>query len=71
MIKDKIVIPSFLEGFQYLTEDDLELLAEWEEEQTRIGHYDLLFPTKETVESLGPFFECQRHANTVLWQYIR
>ena len=52
------MIPSFLEGFTYLSEDDLEILAEYEEEQTRTGHYELLFPTKETIETLGPYFEC-------------
>lgn len=69
--KDKQVIPSFLDGFTCLTEDDLEILADFEEEQRRKGHFELLFPTKETIETLGPYFDCQRHANTVLWQYIR
>lgn len=32
-------IPSFLEGFQTLTEDDMEILAEFEEEQSRKGHF--------------------------------
>lgn len=31
-VKDKIAIPSFLEGFNMLTEDDLEVLATFEEE---------------------------------------
>lgn len=69
--KDKIVIPSFLDGFNALTEDDLDIMAEFEEEQRRIGHYELIFPTKETIDSLGPYFESQRHANLVLWQYIK
>jgi len=30
-----MVIPSFLEGFEYLTEEDLEVLATFEEEQSR------------------------------------
>ena len=34
-IKDKVAIPSFLQGFEYLTEDDLEILATYEEEQAR------------------------------------
>jgi hypothetical protein len=54
IVKDKIIIPSFLDGFTGLTEDDMDLLAEFEEEQKRIGHFDLIFPTKETIESLGP-----------------
>jgi len=51
-------IPSFLDGFANLSEDDLEILAEFEEEQRRKGHFELLFPTKENVETLGPYFEC-------------
>lgn len=34
-VKDKVAIPSFLQGFEYLTEDDLEILAVYEEEQAR------------------------------------
>lgn len=30
--REKIVIPSFLEGFSQLTEDDMEILADFEEE---------------------------------------
>ena len=32
---DKLGISSFLEGFDFLSEDDLELLATFEEEQAR------------------------------------
>jgi len=60
-----------LEGFASLTEDDLDIIADFEEEQGRIGHFELLFPTKDTVEILGAHFDSQRHANSVLWQYIR
>ena len=56
--KQKLTIPSFLDGFTCLTEDDLEILADYEEEQRRLGHFEMLFPTKETIESLGPFFDC-------------
>ena len=34
-VKNQMVIPSFLDGFEYLTEDDLEILATYEEEQAR------------------------------------
>ena len=43
------MIPSFLDGFQFLSEDDLEILAEYEEEMSRLGHFDPLFPTKEGI----------------------
>ena len=35
-IKDKMAITSFLQGFEYLTEDDLEILASYEEENYRM-----------------------------------
>jgi hypothetical protein len=66
-----MVIPSFLEGFTSLTEDDMEIMAEFEEEQRRTGHFELIFPTRDTIDNLGPYFESQRHANLVLWQYIK
>lgn len=34
-ILHKVAIASFLQGFEYLTEDDLEILATYEEEQAR------------------------------------
>jgi hypothetical protein len=49
----------------------MEILADFEEEQTRRGHFELIFPTRDTIDTLGPFFETARHANQVLWQYIR
>lgn len=70
-LRDKSTIPSFLEGFSQLTEDDMEILADFEEEQSRKGHFETIFPTRETIEQLGGYFESQRHANSVLWQYIR
>jgi len=59
-IKDKIAIPSFLDGFDYLTEDDLDLLATFEEEQCRRQQtrFERIFPTRESVERLGNCFEC-------------
>lgn len=59
-IKDKVAIPSFLQGFEYLTEDDLEILAAYEEEQARRAQtqFERLFPTRDTIESLGKHFEC-------------
>ena len=49
-VKEKITIPSFLEGFTQLTDDDMEILADFEEEQCRKGHFDTIFPTRETID---------------------
>jgi hypothetical protein len=36
------------------------MLATFEEEQARRqqGHFSLIFPTRDTIESLGPYFDC-------------
>jgi hypothetical protein len=65
--KEKTLVPSFLDGFSALTEDDMDIMADFEEEQRRKGHFETLFPTRETIEMLGPYFDSQRHANLVLW----
>jgi hypothetical protein len=72
-IRDKMMIPSFLDKFDYLSEEDMDILAQYEEECYRRTqtHFSQLFPTKETIELLGPHFDCLRHANSVLWEYIR
>jgi hypothetical protein len=59
-IKNQFAIPSFLDGFDYLTEDDLDILATYEEEQSRRQQtrFERIFPTKETIDVLGPAFEC-------------
>ena len=61
--KEKVFFPSFLEGFEKLTQEDLDMLADYEEEQLRKGHFELIFPTRETVELLGNSFQYQRQAN--------
>jgi hypothetical protein len=68
-IKNQYAIPSFLDGFDYLTEDDLDILANYEEEQSRRlqTRFEKIFPTKETIEVLGPAFDCKRHANELIW----
>ena len=57
---DKFGVQSFLDGFDFLSEDDLDILATFEEEQARRAqsHFNLIFPTKETIDTLGPYFDC-------------
>lgn len=58
--KDKRGIPSFLQGFDFLSEMDMEILAQFEEEQERLSQtqFEKLFPTRETIDTLGKHFEC-------------
>lgn len=54
-----------------LTENDLEMLADYEEEQMRKGNFEVLFPTPKNIDSHRGFLSSNRRANLVLWAYIK
>ena len=59
------------EYMEALTEEDWELLAEFEEEQSRKGHFTRIFPLASNVDYYNKFFEANRHANQLIWQYLK
>ena len=59
------------EFFDQLVDEDYELLADLEEENTRRGHFNRIFPLASNVDTYSKYFETQRHANTVLWNYLK
>ena len=60
-----------MEGYVNLTEVDLDMLADYEEEQQRKGHFELLFPTPKNIDTYRPFLSSNRRANLLLWAYLR
>lgn len=60
-----------MEGYINLQESDLDVLADFEEEQMRRGHFELLFPTARSVDTYRPFMSQNRRANLVLWAYVK
>lgn len=61
----------YMEGFVNLTENDLEMLADYEEEQQRRGHFEVLFPTAKNIDNYRSFLSSNRRANLVLWAYLK
>ena len=61
----------YMEGFVSLTENDLEMLADYEEEQQRRGHFEVLFPTAKNIDNYRSFLSSNRRANLVLWAYLK
>ena len=59
------------EGYVNLTENDLDVLADYEEEQQRKGHFELLFPTAKNIDNYRGFLSSNRRANLVLWAYLK
>ena len=53
------------------TDNDNELLVQFEEERERKGHFDLIFPLKQNIDAYRPYFSQQRRSNIVLWSYIK
>ena len=48
-----------------MRDEDMEMLADFEEEQYRKGHFELLFPVARTLDDYRGFFAQQRRARLV------
>lgn len=54
-----------------MTDNDMEMLADFEEEQQRRGHFQLLFPKAKNIDDYKGFFTQPRRQNLVLWEYLK
>jgi len=50
------VLQSDHAGFVQMQDNDYETLADFEEELSRRGHYDLLFPLSSNIETYKGYF---------------
>jgi tubulin polyglutamylase TTLL4 len=53
-----------------LTEEDLAILLDFEEEQFRLGNFEKIFPCINNVSYYNQFFECCRNGNSLLLKYL-
>jgi len=60
-----------MDGFVALTENDLEMLADYEEEQQRRGNFEVLYPTPKNIDNYRGYLSSNRRANLVLWAYLK
>ena len=58
------------ENYQFSMED-LELLADCEEDLEKCGDFKLIFPLKENVDAYSGFFDVLRYNNTLLWKHLK
>ena len=58
------------DGEGVMTEDDLAVILDFEEEQFRLGNFEKIFPCINNVSYYSQFFECQRSANHLLMRYL-
>ena len=54
-----------------INDEDFELIADMEDENMRKGHWNRIFPLANNIDAYSKFFEVQRHANSVLWTYLK
>lgn len=60
-----------MEFVDNLTDEDFDILADLEEENTRRGHFNRIYPLASNVDTYSKYFETQRHANAVIWNYLK
>jgi hypothetical protein len=54
-----------------LTEDEVEIILQYEEEQSRLGNFERIFPLASNAAFYSKFFEHIRPANELLMKYLR
>ena len=53
-----------------LSDEDLQTIIEFEEEQHRLGNFEKIFPCINNDRYYGKFFEYPRHSNNLLSKYL-
>ena len=56
---------------QQLTEEELQILVEYEEEYKRLGNFERIFQLNSNVVHYGKFFEYKRPSNLLLTKYLK
>jgi len=54
-----------------LSEDDLSVIIEYEEEQQRLGNFERIFPLYSNANYYRQFFEHLRPSNELLVKYLK
>ncbi len=59
-----------LMGNEKLTDDELDMLLELEEEESRRGNFERIFPLSSSINHYSKFFETVRYPNELLKAYL-
>ena len=54
-----------------LSEEDIHVILDSEEEVQRRGHFEKIFPMRDTCESYERYFDCARYYNALLWSFLK
>lgn len=59
------------DSFDDLNEDDIELILYTEEENTRRGNFERIFPISKNIDNYSVYFEAMRYNNLLLWRWLK
>ena len=62
---------NFREIVDKLSQDELTMLVEYEEEMSRRNNFELIFPRPNTVSNYEQYFSVKRQNNLLLWKYVK
>lgn len=60
-----------LKGYENLTEDELDMLLDLEDEASRCNRFERVFPVPSTMDYYSQFFEHKRYENVLMMTYLR
>ena len=60
-----------MRGNEELTEDEVGVLMDLEDEQSRRGNFERIFPVASTQAFYAQFFESNRYENTLVAAYLQ
>jgi hypothetical protein len=58
------------DGDEKMTDEDLQTVIDFEEEQFRLGNFEKIFPCINNAPYYGQFFEYPRQSNSLLARYL-
>jgi len=53
-----------------LTPDEIEMLLDLEDEASRMGNFERVFPLESNVQSFEKYFEVKRYQNILIGAYL-
>ena len=71
MTIEEVIDRRILRGEERLTQDEISMLIDHEDEFSRKGHFSRVFPLAANVDYYEKFFEIKRYNNNLLWAFIR
>jgi hypothetical protein len=59
------------DAHQGLSDDDLNIIIDYEEENLRLGNFERIFPLQSNAQHYAKFFEYERPSNELLCRYLK